>query len=398
MKFYLCLLILVFAFSNLSFSFADEIDDEPFKGVLAEDVLQVSGAPAVDAAAAVILDAKTGRVLYAKNATVHRSIASTTKIMTAILAIENGNLDDKVTISKRAASIWGSTINLQTGQEYTLNELLYGLLLNSGNDASIAIAEHISGSVEEFVKKMNEKAKELGAYDTSYANTHGLDAPGHYSTAYDLGRIARYALENPIFSKIVGTKYAAIPGRQLHNTNELLELYEGADGVKTGYTGKAGRCLVASATRDGMRLISVILGSPTNYKRALSSKSILDFAFNNYKYHTLVEKGQEIKRLPVYKGREAHVSVKASETVVIPLREDEFEKLETNMFVPEEFEAPVYGGSDTGYMEFLLDGEVIGSTTLKIWDDVKRKNVSDYFLMMIKGWAKMMRDGIFSGS
>lgn len=397
-RIYFCVFILVFILSSVSASLADEVDNEPFKGVLSDDALQVAGVPVIDAAAAIVMDAKTGRVLYSKNATIRRSIASTTKIMTALVAIENGNPDDIVTISSRAASIWGSNINLQTGQKYTLNELLYGLLLNSGNDASIAVAEHISGSVEAFVEKMNQKAKELGAYNTSYANTHGLDAPGHYSTAYDLALIARYALENPVFSKIVSTRYAAIPGKQLHNTNEMLEIYQGADGVKTGYTGKAGRCLVTSATREGMRLISVVLGSPTNYKRALGSKSILDYAFENYKYRTLVEEGQEIARLPVYKGREGLVAIKASDTVEIPLRDDEYEKLETNMFMPDGFKAPVYAGSDTGYMEYMLDGEIIGRTTLKTWHDVRRKTVADYLGNIFTDWAKMMREGIFMGS
>lgn len=394
LRIYLLIFILFFIFCSKSL--ANEVDDEPFKGILSDDFLQVSGVPAIDAAAAAVIDVKTGRLLYSKNATVRRSIASTTKIMTALIALENGCLDDTVTISSRAARIWGSNINLQTGQKYTLNELLYGLLLNSGNDASIAIAEHISGSVEAFVEKMNQKARELGAYETSYANTHGLDAAGHYSTAYDLARIARYALENPVFSKIVGTSYAAIPGRQLYNTNELLELYHGADGVKTGYTGKAGRCLVASATRDGLRLISVVLGAPTTYKRALSSKNILDYVFKNYKYHILVEEGQEIARLPVYKGREGFVAIKAAETVEILIREDELVKLEMKSFVPEGFEAPVYAGADTGYMEYVLNGEIIGRTTLKTWHDVGRKTFNDYFEGIINDWAKMMREGIFT--
>ena len=393
LKINLFVFILIFAFSNASL--ADEINDEPFKGVLSNDYVQVSGVPVIDVAAAAVIDVKTGRVLYSKNAAVRRSIASTTKIMTALIAIENGCLDDTVIISSRAVSIWGSNINLQTGQKYKLNELLYGLLLNSGNDASIAIAEHISGSVEAFVEKMNKKAREIGAYDTSYANTHGLDAAGHYSTANDLALITRYALGNPVFSKIVGTSYAAIPGRQLHNTNEMLDIYQGADGVKTGYTGKAGRCLVTSATRDGMRLISVVLGAPTTYKRALSSKSILDYAFKNYRYRILVEEGQEMAQLPVYKGREGFVSIKAAETVEIPLRDDEFEKLEKKAFIPEGFEAPVYAGADTGYIEYELEGEIIGRTTLKTWHDVRRKTFNNYFEEIMNNWAKMMREGIF---
>lgn len=389
------LVIFILIICKCNASYADEAYDEPFKGVLSNDVVQVSGTPSIDASAAIVMDFKTGRVLYSKNASARRSVASTTKIMTALVAIENGCLDDKVTISSRAAGIWGSTINLKTGQEYTLKDLLYGLLLNSGNDASIAIAEHISGSVEAFVGKMNQKAREIGAYDTSYANPHGLDEPGHYSTAYDLALITRYALGNPVFSRIVGTVYANIPGRQLYNTNELLELYQGADGVKTGYTGKAGRCLVASAVRDGMRLVSVVLGAPTVYKRAQGSKSMLDYGFRNFKYHVLIEQGTEIARLPVYKGVQDYVLVKAAETVELPLSEDEYQKVEKHVFMTEGFDAPVYAGSDTGYAEFVLDGEVIGRTALKTWDDVRRKVFIDYFREIIDNWAKMMRNGIF---
>lgn len=388
----------IFNFAWSRSSLADEIDDESFQGVLSDNVLQVAGTPAIDAAAAVVMDARSGRVLYSKNASVRRPMASTTKIMTALVAIEKGSLDDTVTISKRAAGIWGSTINLQTGQEYTLYELLYGLLLNSGNDASIAIAEHVGGSVEAFVEMMNQKARELGAYDTAYVNTHGLDTAGHYTTAYDLALITRCALTNPIFSKIVSTKTASITGRQLYNTNELLDLYPGADGVKTGYTGKAGRCLVASATRDGMRLISVVLGAPTVYKRAQSSKDILDYAFKNYRHYLLVSAGQEVARLPVYKGVENFALIKAAETIEIPLREDEYEKLEKRIYLPEKLEAPVYAGSGAGYVEYALDGEVVGRTDLVIWHNVRRKAFYDYFKDIIDGWAKMMREGVFTES
>lgn len=375
---------------------ADEENEEPYKGALSGKIVQVSGVPVIDAAAAIVMDAESGRVLYSKNSDQHRSMASTTKIMTGILAIENGKLDDVVTISSRAAAIGGSTIGLRTGQKYTLNELLYGLLLNSGNDASIAIGEHIGGSVEGFVEMMNRKAKDLGAVHTSFANTHGLDAEGHYTTAYDLALITRYALKNPVFAKIVSTQSSAIPGRQLNNTNELLRLYPGADGVKTGYTGKGGRCLVASATRNGMKLISVVLGSPTVYKRALSSKAILDYGFDNYKPHVLVTAGAETAKLPVHKGIIKTVSVKVADTVQVPLREDELEKLDMRIYMPDSLEAPVYAGTETGYIEFLLDGETVGRTALTIWNDVGRMGYSDYMGRILKAWAKMMREGIFT--
>jgi len=356
----------------------------------------VSGTPVIDALAAIVMEAGSGRVLYSKNASSRRSIASTTKIMTAIVALENGNLNDMVTISGKAASVGGSTISLREGQKYTLKELLYGLLMNSGNDAAIAIAEHIGGTVRNFADMMNQEAKKLGAVDTAFVTPHGLDVDGQYSTAYDLAIITRHAMKNPIFAEIVGTNKANIPGHNLYNTNELLEVYPGADGVKTGYTGKAGRCLVASAVRNNMRIISVVLGSPTGYKRTISSKAILDYSFKNYKMYDLVNAGGICKNVPVYKGLKDSVSVRAAESVRIPLREDEFEKLETRIYVPEVLKAPIYAGVDTGYLEYTVDGEVVGETMLKTWEGVKQKSYYDYLGEIIRKWIIMMREGIFS--
>jgi len=376
--------------------FADDLlEDEPVKYIFSNNSASAATVPVINATAAIVMDMESGRILYSKNATSRRSIASTTKIMTSILAIENGRLDDIVTVSKRAASIGGSVIDLQIGQKYTLNELLYGLMLNSGNDAAIAIAEHIGDTVEHFADMMNEKAMELGAKNTSFVTPYGLDAEGHYSTAYDLAIITRYALVNPVFSRIVATNTTSIFGRQLYNTNEMLDIYPGADGVKTGYTGKAGRCLVTSATRDGMRLISVVLGSQTRYKRAAASKAILDYSFNNFMPRILVVVGQEYGSIPVYKGINNNVSIKAVETVQVPLRDDEYEKLQIRACIPDSLNAPVYAGIDTGYVEFLVDGEVVAQTMLKTWHNVRRKGFADYLEGIVGMWGRMMREGIF---
>lgn len=355
-----------------------------------------SSVPALDAAAVLVMEAGSGRVLYSKNATVKRSIASTTKIMTAIVALENGNLDDVVTVSRKAAGTGGSVINLGTGQQFTLNELLHGMLICSGNDAAVAIAEHIGGDTENFAAMMNRKAKELGAMDSAFVTPHGLDAPGQYSTAYDLAVITRYALKNPVFASIVSTSSTYIPGQQLYNTNELLGAYPGADGVKTGYTGKAGRCLVASADRDGMRLISVVLGSPTRYRRAEASKILLDYGFKNYVLHRLIKAGGGVKNIPVRKGAGGFVTVKAQDTVEIPLRQDEFERLETRVFLPRTLEAPVYAGTGEGYIEYRVDGEVVGQTILTAWEDVRRKGFFDYFTDVFDSWFRMMHEGMFA--
>lgn len=389
----------LFAFNTGNIVFADDLpEDEPVRFIFSNSAVKAAEIPAIDATAAIVMDMESGRVLYSKNATARRSIASTTKIMTAILAIENCRLDDIVTVSKRAASVGGSTINLRTGQKFTVNELLYGLLLSSGNDAAIAIAEHVGGTVEDFADMMNRKAVELGADNTSFVTPHGLDAQGHYSTAYDLAIITRYALKNTAFSKIVSTNTASIPGQQLYNTNEMLGLYPGADGVKTGYTGKAGRCLVTSAVRNEMRLISVVLGSPTRFKRAAGTKAILDYAFNNYRPRILLEAGQEYASVPVYRGRTGKVSVKVVETVRIPMTDDEFDRLRINAYIPDRLSAPVYAGIDAGYVEFYTDKEILAQTMLKTWQNVSRKGIMDYLGDIVGTWGKMMRYGMFSSS
>ena len=393
----LTLLIIAFTLSfYLQNVFADDYqEEEPFTEVFSSVECISPAVPKVDAGAAIVMDVKSGRVLYEKNAYTRRAIASTTKIMTAILAIENGSLDDEVIVSKRAASVWGSKIHLKTGQVLKLEELLYGLMLNSGNDAAIVIAEHIGGTVENFAIMMTEKARQLGAKDTSFKSPHGLDMDGHYSTAYDLAVITRYALGNPLFSKIVGTRAVSIPSRNLHNTNEMLSAYPGADGVKTGYTGKAGRCLVTSATKDGWRIISVVLGCATRYKRAQSSSRILDYAFNSYKPFTLLEKGQCVKKLPVDKGVDRFVDVNAVESINIPMKEEEIDNIETVLDVPDRIEAPIYKDTVVGDIEFRIDGKVVASSQLKIGEDVRRKGFFDYLGDIFKVWVRISREGIF---
>ena len=364
----------------------DEITPDIFEG---EDcTTPIEKIPLINAIAGIVVDMDTGRVLFEKNAYKRIAMASTTKIMTAILAIEEGNLEDNVTVSKLASNIWGSTINLKAGEQIRLKDLLYGLMLNSGNDAAIAIAEHIGGSLENFLEMMNYKAKLLGARNTSFESPHGLDSREHYTTAFDLATITRYALENPIFSQIVGTKSITISKRSLHNTNEMLYIYPGADGVKTGYTGQAGRCLVTSATRDGRRYISVVLNSPSRSLRAQSSKKILDYAFNNYKTYTLLEPEVIIAELPVIKGINTSIQIETVDKIVLPLRADEFEKIEKKVILPDDIEAPVYAGINIGMVQFLLEGKLLAQSELKTRTDVYRKDFKYYFDLIIKQWLK----------
>ncbi len=353
------------------------------------DVETVSKPPVVNATASIVMDMKSGRVLYEKNAYTRKAMASTTKIMTAILALEKGNLEDDVTVSKRAAMIGGSRVNLVQGEVFKLKDLLYGLMLNSGNDAAIAIAEHIGGTVEDFVDLMNRKAQDLELADTSFRSPHGLDADGHYTTAYDLARLSAYALKNPLFSKIVSTKSITLPRLGLYNTNDMLWYYPGADGVKTGFTGKAGRCLVTSVTRNDWRIISVVLGCPTNSIRAQSSSSILDYAFDNYKPYSLLNSDELFTKIPVKKGIQEDVSIKPVENIDIPLTNQEVEEVQKIVTLPDIIRAPVSGNIEVGTVKYVLNDKVIAQSPLKTVESIRRKNFGDYFGDILKSWGSL---------
>lgn len=242
-----------------------------FMAVCAPRTAQAAVDVGTSASFAVAIDAQTGRILYEKNAHGRHSMASTTKIMTAIVALEHGNLDDVVTVSPAAAATEGSSMYLSPGEKITLGNLLYGLMLPSGNDAAMAIGEHVGGDIPGFAAMMNETAQKIGAVNTQFQNPSGLDAEGHYSTAYDMAIITRYAMKNPAFAEIVQTKKKMVPwegkqwDRTLENHNKLLSMYEGCIGVKTGYTKKTGRCLVSAAQRGGMTVICVTLADPNDW-------------------------------------------------------------------------------------------------------------------------------------
>jgi len=387
-----CLILIVsFGISILADDFNE---DYPLKEIFSIETSVSTDAkpPKIEAGAAIVMDMKSGRVLYEKNAHARKAIASTTKIMTAIVALERGNLEDKVKVSKRAANIGGSTINLKEGEELTLKELLYGLMLRSGNDAAIAIAEHIAGSVEGFAALMNEKARELGLKNTQFKTPHGLDTPGHYSTAYELAQLTRYALKNPIFSEIVGTQNISIGRWNFYTTNEMLGAYPGADGVKTGYTGQAGRCLVTSATRNNMRLISVVLNCSSRAIRAKNSKEILDYAFNNYSMSKLLDESDKIAEIPVSKGKAESVSVLPVKGIEMPVTEKEKNNMEMNICLyHEKLTAPVPNDFEVGYMEFTVNGNTIAKVALKTGESVEKKRIIDYYRDIVGIWYRLMK-------
>ncbi len=341
--------------------------------------------PEVSALSAILVDRESGRVLWAKDEHRRLPIASTTKIMTALLALEHGREEDMVTVSKAAASTEGSSIWLEEGEKKTLGELIYGLMLRSGNDAAVAIAEHIGGTEEKFVEMMNQKAAALGAKNTLYANPHGLPGGRQYSTAYDLALITRRALENERFRQIIATPSWTIswPGRPwdrvMASQNRLLELYPGGDGVKTGWTRAAGRCFVGSATREGWQLVCVVLNAPQMWEDAML---LLDYGFNNYRRQKVLRWGQVLCTAPVLKGT-GRVEVAVKEDLHLPLLPGEEEALRCRILLDEAIRAPLAEGEEIGKAEIYLGEQLLARAALCSGHAVARKGPFRYCLELV---------------
>ncbi|MCC7353608.1 MAG: D-alanyl-D-alanine carboxypeptidase [Anaerolineae bacterium] len=277
-------------------------------------VARLGQRPKPTAKAALLVDVDTKTILYERQMTLRLPQASTTKIMTAVLALEQGRLDDRVTVPANLEAD-GSLMGLQPGETLTLKELLYGLLLPSGNDAALVIAQHISGSVESFVAAMNAKAQALGLADTHFENPHGHDSPNHYTSARDLWFLATYALENPVFAEIVSTPAAKVAGRDLVNRNEMLVGYPDVDGVKTGTTDLAGECLVVTVRRDGHRALAVVLGSNDRYADA---RALLDYYYTNYGWRTLQLPGNALERVRDNRGQVYRLRLASASDAFLP--------------------------------------------------------------------------------
>lgn len=328
----------------------------------------------VSAKYACVIDALSGNVLYEKNAHERHSMASTTKIMTALVAMENSSLSDIVKVSSSAAGVEGSSIYLKAGEEISLEELLYGLMLASGNDAAVAIAEHVAGSVQNFAKMMTDKAKSLGLKNTSFKNPNGLDADGHYTTAYDLAIITKAALENEKFREIVSTKTKNISNgnesymRSLSNHNKLLNLYSGCIGVKTGYTKKTGRCLVSAAERDGFRVIAVTLNAPDDWN---DHKKMLDNAFKAYKKKPLIIKDMILKTIPVESGTLDRLELLASDNFYVTLTdENDISNINLDFKAPAKILAPIKKGAALGNITISYKEKKIGKIELLAGEDI----------------------------
>lgn len=321
--------------------------------------------PAVSAEAAILMDAGSGRVLYEKDAHSKRLIASTTKLMTALVAVESTPRLDKVITVRPEYQAEGSSMYLKVGEELTLRELLYGLLLASGNDAALAIAGGCAGEVETFVDWMNQWAAELEMTDTHFANPNGLDDEEHYSTAYDMALLARAVLGNGTLREMVATRSITVAGRSLTNHNKLLWRYEGCRGMKTGYTEAAGRTLVSCATREGQTLICVTLKDRDDWE---DHAALLDYGFQSWPVHLLARREKVFRSLEVTGSLLPRVTVETAADVVYPLGSTE--RVRAEITLPGTVKAPVQKGTIAGKLTFLLEGEKIGETYLLYGADI----------------------------
>ncbi len=276
----------------------------------------------------IVIEQESGRILYENNSTEKKFMASTTKILTAITIIENCNLEDIVTVTSKTVGVEGSSIYLEIGEKLTVKDLLYGLMLRSGNDCAETLAVYCSKTISEFACLMNETAKRIGAINSNFVNPHGLHDDNHYTTAYDLALISRYAMKNNSFREIVSTKSVKIPfttrncDRYLINKNKMLKEFEGSTGIKTGYTKKAGRCLVSSCIRNGMELICVVLNCPPMFER---SKNLMTECFDNYFNYKIIESDNIIDFIQTENG---DCGIYVKNDIVLPLTKSEFENLE----------------------------------------------------------------------
>ncbi|AJQ29936.1 D-alanyl-D-alanine carboxypeptidase family protein [Pelosinus fermentans] len=348
-----------------------------------------SSPPKIEAQAAILIDAKTGQILFEKNSHIRNAPASTTKVLTAIIAIESGRLDEEVKVSARAANTTGSSMHLSTGQLISMRELVIGLLMRSGNDAAVAIAEHLAGSVENFVMLMNDKAQSLDAANSHFVNPHGLTAVNHYSTAFDLAWIARYALTNPTFSMIVNTKETNIEwldrkgkehDQSLKNTNKLLWLLEEADGVKTGTTNQAGPCLISSATRGNQKLIAVVLH---DHSRWYDSMKLLKYGFDAFELYEYAVKGDILGSIPVEGGLGPLIDAVVSNNASVVVPTADYEHVTVYVNLPEQIKAPVYQGQKIGEIVFLVHEQAIKTVDITSGQTIEERTNSKILLQYL---------------
>lgn len=400
-KIFYSILIFLLILLNFSTVCADDVDNEvDFEDTIEVTASNVSELPKTNSRRYIVYDRISKSMIIGKNEDVKSAMASTTKIMTTIVILEKADLNEKVTVSAKAGGTGGSRLGLKKGDKASVRDLLYGLMLRSGNDAAVALAEHVGGSVKGFAELMNEKAIELGLTNTHFVTPHGLDDANHYTTALELAKLTDYAMDNETFAKIVGTKSTTIyinnQPRQINNTNELLGVLNGVVGVKTGFTNNAGRCLVTETKRNNMDIITIVLGADTKKDRTKDSVNLIEYTFSKYKMYNLEEqiieefnkwKNINEKRILIIKGKTSNpkLALGAIEKATIPICDND--KIEYSINALTEIEAPVEQWNVMGTLTVKLNGEILENIDIVNVNEVQKRDWKDYFKIVLNTYG-----------
>lgn len=409
------LFICIFLFSTISF--ADDIssDEDDIDTINEIDSLtsEASTTPIddlkINSRSYIVLDRKSNQIIVGKNEFQKRKMASTTKIMTFLVVLENIELNTTVEVSKKAAGTGGSRLGLKTGDKITIKDLLYGLMLCSGNDAAVCLAESVAGSVPEFANLMNKKAKDLNLTNTHFVTPHGLDEDEHYTTAYELALLTNYALNNETFAKYVGTKTATITingySKTINNTNELLGVLEGVYGVKTGFTNGANRCLVSACKRGDLDIICIVLGADTKKYRTQDSIKLIEYTFKNYTYFNINEyvneqfnnwKNNESNDFIIIKGlyNKLDTSYSNINTPIIPIKKDDLNNISISFSKIAVLNAPIYQNSIVGNIEVSINKNVICTCDIIAKNYIPKKSCINYFFEILKNYSYYLNENI----
>lgn len=384
-------------------TFCDDIDEETIdvNSEIQSSITSVEEkieAPNLNSRACVVIDRNSNTIIYGKNENVKRKMASTTKIMTATIIIENCNLKETIEISKKAANTGGSRLGLKEGDKLTILDLLYGLMLRSGNDCAVALAEYAGGSIDGFSELMNKKATELGLENTHFETPHGLDADEHYTTAYELALLTNYALNNQTFYSIVSTKTYTITQngypKTISNTNELLGNLEGVYGVKTGFTNGANRCLVTACRRNGLDIICVVLGADTKKLRTSDSIKLIDFTYKNYEIINIEEimkkefenwKSQTTFNIEKGTSEQLEIEISSLKNPTIPLIKNSSSKIYSKITCETNLKAPILENQTLGTIElFDENNQILSSTNIYAKNTIPKKEILDYLTLFLK--------------
>ena len=412
--FILTYIFFIIIFQSTNTSICDDINDDEIIDVnaalLSSNIsLSKIKIPETNSRACVVIDRNTNTILYGKNENEKRKMASTTKIMTATIIIENCNLEETIEVSKKAAGTGGSRLGLKTGDKITIRDLLYGLMLCSGNDAAVALAEYAGNDIQGFAELMNKKAYDLGLKDTHFETPHGLDANEHYTTAYELAILSNYALKNKTFAQIVGTKNYTVTingyPKQLSNTNELLGNLDGIYGIKTGFTNGANRCLVTACKRNDMDIICVVLGADTKKFRTTDSIKLINYVFDNFKPVDIKElinsefekwKNENLERIVVNKGITQNIDLEIEniDKPLIPIRKDLINSINISIECKTYFESPLLANTIIGNINISISENTTLNYNIFNLYDIKHKSWCNYLFDIFKNYSYILENNL----